>query len=693
MATQSDYRVTARLNGLEVAVVTLRLYEALSQPFELHLDVYEERPLLKAISFKKLLDAEAQITLWDGLIPKRHLHGLISQLRAGKIGKRRRHYHVTVVPDLHRLQLTGDCRIFQQQDVRAILATLLEDNGIRHYRFDLIERRQKREYCVQYNETDFDFFHRLAAEEGIFYWFEHNKNQHLLRISDAIERTDALKPPLQYAERSADKTAASVWQLDYHEQLVTAQSAQREYTFHNPGYNLEHRHSGLHLDNQRRNYESYRYHGRYKRDEQGKPFTRYYQEQAQRQQRQAELTHDYLEGQAGQYFELLGHPDSTYNQRWVSVENQLEIDQPQAAEEDAMPVLSISAAGPEVTGASRTELTTTCIPWGQAWRPPTPPKPIVQGPQMAHVVGPPGEEIYCDDWGRVKIQFPWDRYGKNNDLSSCWIRVAQNWAGGAWGHMAIPRVGHEVIVDFLEGDPDQPIVTGRTYHTANPPPYRLPQHKTRMTIKSRTHKGSGYNELRFEDEKAKEQIYLHGQKDYDIIIENDRKEWIRHDRHLRVDNDKYEQIHQDSHQTIGQDKSDRIERHRYFYAGGNFIWQVVGQVHRWIEGGLQLFVKASRATEIGSSDELVIGANQRTAVGNESYTKAKSIVLEANQELTVKGPGGFIKIDSSGIIIKGNIVKINSGGSPGSGTAPKAPTPEQPPVPTLPKDAEHRGER
>ena len=149
---------------------------------------------------------------------------------------------------------------------------------------------------------------------------------------------------------------------------------------------------------------------------------------------------------------------------------------------------------------------------------------------MAHVVGPPGEEIYCDDWGRVKIQFPWDRYGKNNDLSSCWIRVAQNWAGGAWGHMAIPRVGHEVIVDFLEGDPDQPIVTGRTYHTANPPPYRLPQHKTRMTIKSRTHKGSGYDELRFEDEKAKEQIYLHGQKDYDIIIENDRKEWIRHDR-------------------------------------------------------------------------------------------------------------------------------------------------------------------
>lgn len=332
------------------------------------------------------------------------------------------------------------------------------------------------------------------------------------------------------------------------------------------------------------------------------------------------------------------------------------------------------------------------IPWHVKWRADTQPRPQVEGPHMATVVGPAGEEIYTDEWGRVKVRFHYDRRAKNDENDSCWIRVSQGWAGTQWGGMAIPRIGQEVIVDFLEHDCDQPIVIGRTYNANNQPPYRLPQHKTRMTIKSDTHKGSGYNELRFEDEASKEQIYLHGQKDYDIILENDRKEWIRHDRHLRVDNDKYEQVHQDSHQTIGQDKSDRIERHRYFYAGGNFIWRVIGKVQRWIGGGLQLFVGAGRSTEIKATDELVIGSDQLTGVGNLSYTRAKSIVLEANQSLTVKAPGGFIKIDTSGIIIKGDVVKINSGGSPDAGTAPKPPAPEEPQVPTIPKDAEHRGE-
>jgi type VI secretion system secreted protein VgrG len=258
--------------------------------------------------------------------------------------------------------------------------------------------------------------------------------------------------------------------------------------------------------------------------------------------------------------------------------------------------------------------------------------------------------------------------------------------------MAVPRIGHEVIVDFLEGDPDQPIITGRTYHAVNVPPYQLPANKTRMTIKSKTHQGEGYNELRFEDENNKQQIYLHSEKDQDIIIENDRMEWIRHDRHLRVDNDKYEQVAQDSHQTIGQDKQDRIERHRHLYAGGNFIWRIIGQVHRWIGGGLQLFVGASRSTEIGANDDLVIGADQRTAVGNQSYTRARNIVLEANQALTIKAPGGFIKIDAGGIAIKGNIVKLNSGGSPDAGTAPKPPQPDTPQTPSQPKDADARNE-
>jgi type VI secretion system secreted protein VgrG len=590
--------------------------------------------------------------------------------------------------------LTTDCRIFQGKTVPEIVQTLLNEHGIRHHQLALtgtLPPCEPREFCVQYNETVFDFIHRLLAEEGIFYRFTHEKTHHTLHFCNA----SSLLPDVgsvKFQLPGTHQTTASVWAVDYTEQRVPTHTVQRDRTFHQPVATLECEYQGLYLNHQRTGYETYRYNGRYKTSAQGQPFTQFFQQQSQNDQRLAHFTHDYLHLQAGLRFKLHDHPVKERNDLWISVAHQLTVEQPQSTEEEAQAHYNYGTPIP-TRQASHFECTTGCLPFPQPYSPPAWPKPVIQGPQVADVVGPPGEEIFCDEYGRVVLQFPWDRRAKGDHTSSCWIRVAQNWAGAGWGHVAIPRIGQEVMVDFLEGDPDQPIITGRHYNATHRPPYRLPQHKTRMSIKSKTHQGSGYNELRFEDKTNGEQIYLHGQKDYDIILENDRKEWIRHDRHLRVDNDKYEQVHQDSHQTIGQDKSDRIERHRYFYAGGNFIWQVVGQVHRWIEGGLQLFVKASRATEIGSSDELVIGANQRTAVGNESYTKAKSIVLEANQELTIKAPGGFIKIDTSGIMIKGNIVKINSGGSPGSGTAPKAPSPEQPPVPTLPKDADHRGER
>ncbi|WP_162541437.1 type VI secretion system tip protein TssI/VgrG, partial [Aggregatibacter aphrophilus] len=161
------------------------------------------------------------------------------------------------------------------------------------------------------------------------------------------------------------------------------------------------------------------------------------------------------------------------------------------------------------------------IPHTTQWRPLPQPKPKVDGPQMAHVVGPEGEEIYCDEWGRVKIRFPWDRVGSHDEHSSCWVRVSQGWAGAQYGSQMLPRIGQEVIVNFLEGDPDQPIITGRTYHSTTEPPYPLPKHKTRMTIKSKTHKGNGFNELRFEDEKGQEEIFLHAEKDHNHIVNHD----------------------------------------------------------------------------------------------------------------------------------------------------------------------------
>uniref|UniRef100_UPI003D22D449 type VI secretion system Vgr family protein n=1 Tax=Aeromonas salmonicida TaxID=645 RepID=UPI003D22D449 len=289
--------------------------------------------------------------------------------------------------------------------------------------------------------------------------------------------------------------------------------------------------------------------------------------------------------------------------------------------------------------------------------PQAPHKPMVDGPQIAIVVGPEGEEIYCDEHGRVKLQFPWDRYGSSNDQSSCWVRVSQGWAGGQYGMMAIPRIGHEVIVSFLEGDPDQPIVTGRTFHATNRPPYDLPANKTRTVLRTETHQGEGFNELRFEDQAGQEEIYIHGQKDLNVLIENDAAWHIKHDQHTDIDNERVTRIKANDHLTVEGEKRDHIK------------------------GDLSLTVDASMHQKLGQS--------WLTQAGQEVHVKAGAkVVLEAGSEITVKVGGCFIKVDGGGVTLVGPTIKMNSGGSPGSGSgwAGKSPVgPHGVSVPPMPK--------
>ncbi|MFB3239327.1 type VI secretion system tip protein TssI/VgrG, partial [Aeromonas salmonicida] len=279
--------------------------------------------------------------------------------------------------------------------------------------------------------------------------------------------------------------------------------------------------------------------------------------------------------------------------------------------------------------------------------PQAPHKPMVDGPQIAIVVGPEGEEIYCDEHGRVKLQFPWDRYGSSNDQSSCWVRVSQGWAGGQYGMMAIPRIGHEVIVSFLEGDPDQPIVTGRTFHATNRPPYDLPANKTRTVLRTETHQGEGFNELRFEDQAGQEEIYIHGQKDLNVLIENDAAWHIKHDEHRDIDNERVTRIKANDHLSVEGEKRDHIK------------------------GDLSLTVDASMHQKLGQS--LLVDA------GSEVHHKAgMKVVMEAGAELTLKVGGSFVKIDPSGVTLSGSSIKMNSGGSPGSGSGWGGQMPIQP---------------
>lgn len=288
----------------------------------------------------------------------------------------------------------------------------------------------------------------------------------------------------------------------------------------------------------------------------------------------------------------------------------------------------------------------TATPWDVAFRPAlNHPKPKVLGQQTAVVTGPEGEEIHCDEQGRIKVQFHWDREGEADDKTSCWLRVASSWAGNNWGSLVIPRIGMEVLVSFLEGDPDQPLVSGCLYNSAHPVPYSLPEHKTRSLFKSLSSPGgNGFNELRIEDKAGEEQIFIHAQRDWDQNVQRDQK--------IRVGNERHE----------------RIEANRYT--------ENLAEEHHTTHGDRKTEIKADDHLTVGTSQHIKLGTAQLTKAGREIHLKAgQKMVIEAGSELTLTAGGSFITITPAGVSLSGPGVKLNAGGSPGrgSGAAPRLP--------------------
>jgi len=561
---------------------------------------------------------------------ERYIHGAVTSFTQGEESERWTHYLLTLRPQVWRLSLRQDCRIFQQQAVPDIINAVLQGAGIPadHYRMALYLNYEPRVYCVQYQESDLDFIERLMREEGIFYFFEHRQDQHVMVLSDAYQIHVDIQAPaeIRYVRPTGlVPDADSVYPFTHTALIQSGQVTLRDFNFENPALNLqtEQQHA---ID---QDLEVYDYPGRYPLPESGSRYANVRLEALQVGRNLTSGSTDCRRFMTGHRFTLKQHPHPDMNQRYVLTSVEILAKQPQVLGEEAG------------DNGSHFKVDFQCIPAETPFRaaddPDKPkPKPMITGVQTAIVVGPPGEEIYVDEYGRVKVQFHWDRNGQHNDQSSCWIRVSQGWAGAHWGAMAIPRIGQEVIVDFVNGDPDRPIITGRVYHGTNLSPYPLPANKTRMSIKSKTHKGEGFNELRFEDEKGLEQVFLHSQKDQDIVIENDRREHIKHDRHLRTDNDRTEEIRNDSSSKVDRDRTE---------ATGRKLSQTIGEQH---------------VVQVGKNYHLKTGETQYLQSG-------KQIVIESGEALTIRSSGGFIKIDSSGITIQGNVVNINTGGSPGIG--------------------------
>ena len=483
---------------------------------------------------------------------------------------------------------------------------------------------QPREYCVQYRESDFNFICRLMEEEGISYFFEHTDDSHVLVMADAASAYVPIAEPakvLFHEPIGAVPTEEYVYQYRYAEEIRPGAVVLRDFDFAKPSLTLQ---AEAQAD-QDTTLEIYDYPGEYVVPERGNALAQVRLEAFQVPRkigRGSSVCRRFLPGYR---FTLTDHPRSSFNQEYLLTRVSHTAAQPQVLEE--------FSTGEGSSYAN--EL--VCQPASIPYRPPRlTPRPVVKGSQTAIIVGPKGEEIYTDEHGRVKVQFHWDRAGQYDEKSSCWIRVSQGWAGAAWGGIYIPRIGQEVVVDFLEGDPDCPLITGRVYNGEHPPPYKLPDEKTKSTVKSNSSTGGkGFNEIRFEDKKGDEQVFVHGEKNLDVRVKNDAFETIGRDRHLIVKQDQYEQVDNDRQETIGRDHVEELGRDH----------------HLKIKGKEAIEIDGSHSFTVTGDVIEVFKANHSEQTTGDVYIKASNIVIEAMSNITIKVGQSYIAIEASGITI------------------------------------------
>ncbi|SAK76014.1 Rhs element Vgr protein [Caballeronia pedi] len=656
MPRQSDLRFTFEpASGVAFDVLEFDLKEALSEIFELTLELSSADP---AVDFGKMLDQPALFTLWRGVTPVRYVHGIVSTFDQSETGFRRTRYQAVVTPALARTELCSDWRIFQQRSVPQLLQTLMDEQGVTDYEQQLFLEHLPREYCVQPGETTLGFIDRVSAEEGLYNAYFHSAKGHRLIHGDKLIVHGAIDGgPVSYNPNpGGDAPEPGLRSFRYTEQVRTARQTQRDYTFKHPQYNQQHVQDGANLDHQNREYERYDYPGRYKHDQAGKPFTQTRLLALRRDARLVITEGDDARLVPGMAFTLADHPREEWNRGWRPVRIEHRGTQHTSQQEESA----------EAIQGTHYSYTAELVPDDVEWKAPLLSKPRIDGPQIATVTGPAGEEIHTDEFARVTVQFPWDREGKNDEHSSCWIRVAQNWAGATWGHMAIPRIGQEVIVAFLDGDCDQPIIIGRTYHATDLPPYELPRHKTRMTIKSQTHKGEGFNELRFEDEKDQEEIYVHAQKNQNIEVNHDettrvghdRKEDVGNDEAVSVGNDRQVAIGHDDSLHVGQDRRETIGRDRLLNVGRNHQIDVTKDLIETVGNIRQERTTADRKVETGGNYTHRVQGRIETEAGERIATRTKIYDLGAEDRVVFRGPGGTITIDSSGITLDSTTIKL-----------------------------------
>jgi type VI secretion system secreted protein VgrG len=630
------------LGGDTLVFHSLSISEELGRLFSLEITAASERGDLKA---DDLLGKCVSVELKCPRGGVRYFHGFVSRFsRVPRPGTRYFSYHLAAVPWLWFLTRQSDCRIFQNKKLEDILRDVFGRRGFSDFKFQLSGNYTPWEYCVQYRETDFNFVSRLMEQEGVYYYFEHEKDKHTAVFADS----PAAHQPFPKYEKLTFSALTTIHEHDQeHVYDWVAEgrhhSGKHQYTdyhFPTPNADLKTPESNpgrfAHSD-----FEIFDYPGEYDKRSDGEQWSRVRMEELRADRETFQGGGDVTGLATGRKFTLSEGPHPADVGQYLVIASSIDLQS------------NVYESGTTGEMGESYHCTFTVIKATDQFRPARlTPKPVIQGLQTAVVTGPKGEEIYTDKYGRIKVQFFWDREGKHDENTTCFMRVATSWAGQGWGAIGLPRIGQEVVVAFLEGDPDQPLVVGSVYNGNQMPPYKLPDEKTKSTLKSRsTLHGStaNWNEIRFEDKKGSEQIFVNAEKDMDLRVENDSREFIGKDRHLIVKANQTELVESNKHAHV---KGDHVEK---------------------IDGNMSLSVGSNRNEKIGIVDTI--------EAGQEVHLKAgMKVIVEAGVQISLVVGGNFVDISPAGVTIMGTMVLINSGGSPGTGTDSRPDSPKDPDV-------------
>lgn len=680
--------IKTSLPAEKLFVRTATITEQLGKPFQMDVDLLSTD---ENLNFDDLLGSEATVTVLKRDDSPRHFHGFIASFeQVGQLGKFET-YRARVVPWLWFLSRAADCAIFQNKSAPVIVKEILSKHGFTDVEDKLTKPYRVRDYCVQYRETDLNFVQRLLEEEGIYYYFRHTSSLHTLVLADAYSAHETVpgyetieyRPPSEHGQRYED--CVNDWHLTRN--IQPGKYVVTDYDFTKPRAPLQTQ-SVESRTVPKSNFEMFDFPGKYSALAEGDHYAKVRLESLQAEYEKVQGAGNARGLATGSFFKLKAHPRRDQNREYlvVSATHRLDAGDYETGDEENVEAYRCSFEAIDSQRPFRPAQTAVAT--------------RVSGPQTAVVVGPSGEEIWTDPYGRVKVKFHWDRDPNRDESSSCWIRVSQTWAGKSWGSVAVPRIGQEVIVDFLEGDPDQPMITGCVYNQTNMPPFKLPAAGVVMGFKSQTHKGGGYNELSMDDTAGSQKFTLHAQHDLNATVQNNETHTVKSGnramtiesgtntetvkgsstltvqagaRSVNVTGGDYSATSSQAIQLLGNGAGVGITGN---VAGVSMTGNGQGITMTGNGQGVMMTGNGQGVTINGNGNGVMIngkgnglsllGESFLYAFGSVDATIQSPIINIGNKEVNVSGtkivlstPGGSITIDATGVTIMGTIVKIN----------------------------------